>query len=112
MSVCNTITPLNVFYIDKTNSELTDIFELPITVNIVTTPEYDIRHLPGPIKNFLIDNLSADKVRNFLKQTITGCDIEWPKFCRTTDKLDQLRGQSFAETFPEWWKMLEPHWIK
>jgi hypothetical protein len=84
---------------------------LPIAVNIVTTPEYDIRHLPIPIKQYLIDTLSNPLVVNFLKQSISGCDIEWPKFCQTTDKLDQLRGQSFAETFPEWWKMLKPYWV-
>ena len=52
------------------------------------------------------------KYVNFLKQTVPGCDIEWPKFCRATNKLDQLRNQSFAEVFPEWWALLEPHWVK
>jgi hypothetical protein len=112
MSITNTITPLNVFYIDKTNSELISMFKLPVNTNIVTTPEYDIRHLPLPIKNFLINTLSNNQIVNFLKQPIPGCDIEWPKFCQTTDKLDQLRGQSFAKTFPEWWTLLEPHWVK
>jgi lipoprotein-releasing system ATP-binding protein len=25
-------------------------------------------------------------------------------------KLDQLRNQKFSETFPKWWKILEPYW--
>ena len=111
MLITYTVTPLNVFYIDDTIQELNKIFKLPISVNIVTTPEYDIRHLPPPIKKYLINNLSEPNVINFLKQSISGCDIEWPKFCQTTDKLDQLRGQSFAKTFPEWWNMLEPYWV-
>ena len=87
------------------------MFELPVKANLVTTPEYDIRHLPVPIKNYLINNLFTSNVVNFLKQTIPGCDIEWPKFCQATDKLDQLRGQSFSKTFPQWWDMLEPYWV-
>ena len=112
MGITNTITALNVFYVDKTTEDLSKMFKSKIGTNIVTTPEYDIRHLPIPIKQYLINNLLNYQVVNFLKQTITGCDIEWPKFCQTTDKLDQLRGQSFAKTFPEWWKLLEPHWVK
>ena len=91
--------------------EIKEYLNIPVGINIVTTPEYDIRHLPLPIKQYLINNLTTDKITNFLKQTIPGCDIEWPKFCRTTDRLDQLRGQNFAETFPEWWALLKPHWV-
>ena len=111
MGITNTITPLNVFYVDKINKELEELFNLPVNVNIVTTPEYDIRHLPTPTKQYLINTLSNTTVTNFLKQTIPGCDVEWPKFCQTTNKLDQLRGQSFAKTFTEWWNILEPHWV-
>ena len=108
-----TVTPLNVFYVDDA---ITDIKKLigvaPTGVNIVTTPEYDMRHLPAPVKQYLIEHVKEPTTVNFLKQTIPGCDVEWPKFCRATDRLDQLRGQSFAKTFPEWWTILEPHWVK
>jgi sulfatase maturation enzyme AslB (radical SAM superfamily) len=107
-----TITPLNVFYIDQIVEDLVKEFEIPVGINIVTTPEYDIRHLPIPVKNMLINTLSNYKIVSFLQKTIPGCDVEWPKFCRATDKLDQLRNQKFSETFPEWWKILEPHWVK
>lgn len=111
-SVCLTITPLNVFYIDQIKQDLEKAFGLEVSVNIVTTPEYDIRHLPVPVKTMLIDTLQDQLIVEFLKNTIPGCDIEWPKFCRATDKLDQLRNQSFADVFPEWWKILEPYWVK
>lgn len=112
LTITVTITPLNIFYIDQIIKDLTDMFNIPVSTNIVTTPEYDIRHLPQPVKNYLINNINHQVVINFLKQTIPGCDIEWPKFCQITNKLDQLRDQSFAQTFPEWWKLLEPYWIK
>jgi hypothetical protein len=113
IGVSLTITPLNVFYVDTIICGLKQLLGLaPKTVNIVTTPEYDIRHLPTLVKQYLIENIKESTTVNFLKQTISGCDIEWPKFCRATDKLDQLRGQSFSKTFPEWWALLEPYWVK
>ena len=107
-----TITPLNVFYIDQIKQDLEKAFGLKVSVNLVTTPEYDIRHLPGPVKTMLINTLQDQNTVEFLKNPIPGCDIEWPKFCRATDKLDQLRNQSFANAFPEWWEILEPYWVK
>jgi organic radical activating enzyme len=106
-----TVTPLNVYYIDQIVEELKQMFNLTVDVNMVTNSEYDIRHLPVNVKSYLINNLKTMSVVNFLKQTIPGCDIEWPKFCQTTDKLDQLRNQSFSQTFPDWWKLLNPHWV-
>lgn len=111
MRITNTITPLNVFNVDQTIQWLVDNLKLSVNVNIVHTPEYDIRHLPVPIKQYLIKNIKNTQVTNFLQQTIPGCDIEWPQFCKVTDRLDQLRKQSFAKTFPDWWKMLKPYWI-
>jgi sulfatase maturation enzyme AslB (radical SAM superfamily) len=110
MTITCTITPFNVFYIDKILHNLKSMFNIYVGTNIVTTPEYDIRHLPQPVKSYLIANTKEPLIKNFLQQNIPGCDVEWPKFCQATDRLDQLRGQSFANTFPEWWSMLEPYW--
>jgi len=107
-----TITPINVFYLDQILQDLENTFNITVAQNIVTTPEYDIRHLPVPVKQMLMTKLKSARITSFLKKTIPGCDVEWPKFCRATDKLDQLRGESFAETFPEWWEILEPYWVK
>jgi organic radical activating enzyme len=106
-----TITPLNVFYIDAIEQNLSQQLGMPISINIVHSSEYDIRHLPVPIKTWLIDNIKNHQVKSFLQQTIPGCDIEWPKFCQVTDRLDQIRGQSFRAAFPEWWDMLKPYWV-
>lgn len=106
-----TVTPLNVFYIDQILENLKKQFSKRVNINLVTTPEYDIRHLPIPVKTRLINSIKNQEVRSFLTKTIPGCDIEWPKFCRATNKLDQLRDQSFSKTFPEWWAILEPHWV-
>lgn len=112
LAITLTITPLNVFYVDQILEDLGKTFTIPAGVNIVTTPEYDIRHLPIPVKDMLIGTLKNQKIKGFLSKTIPGCDVEWPRFCRVTDRLDQLRGQSFANAFPKWWKILEPYWVR
>jgi sulfatase maturation enzyme AslB (radical SAM superfamily) len=112
LSITYTVTPLNVYYIDQDTDQLEKMFGLPVLHNLVTTPEYDIRHLPTEVKNYLTKKTKNSIVVEFLKQIIPGCDVEWPKFCKVTDKLDQLRNQDFKKVFPDWWKILEPYWIK
>jgi organic radical activating enzyme len=111
MSCIMTVTPLNVFYVDAIEQNLSRILDMPVSTNIVHSSEYDIRHLPVPVKTYLMTNLRNQQVKNFFEQTIPGCDTEWPKFCQVTDRLDQIRGQSFRQVFPEWWDILEPYWI-
>jgi hypothetical protein len=95
LSITYTVTPLNVYYIDQDTDQLEKMFGLPVLHNFVTTPEYDIRHLPTEVKNYLTKKTKNSIVVEFLKQIIPGCDVEWPKFCKVTDKLDQLRNQDF-----------------
>lgn len=106
-----TVTSLNVFYVDAIEQNLRQLLGMPILTNIVHSSEYDIRHLPVPVKNWLIGNTKNYQVKSFLEQTIPGCDIEWPKFCQVTDRLDQIRNQSFQSAFPEWWNILKPYWV-
>jgi len=112
LGITNTITAFNVHNVDQINQQLGEMTRMTPGINMVTTPEYDIRHLPVPVKQYLIQHTTNSKVNNFLQTSIPGCDVEWPKFCKITDRLDQLRGQNFSQTFPEWWKLLAPHWIK
>lgn len=106
-----TITPYNVFNIDEIMLNLEQILKVNVSPNIVTTDEFDIRHLPVPVKDILLKTLTNEKIKNFLSQTIPGCDIYWPKFCQITDKLDKIRNQSFGKIFPKWFKILEPYWV-
>lgn len=105
-----TITSINVYDVDAIRTNLENLLEMPVDLNFVVNSEYDIRHLPIPVKTWLIDNIKSQEIVQFLQQTIPGCDIEWPRFCQVTDRLDQLRKQSFQAVFPEWWKILKPYW--
>lgn len=107
LSICTTVTPLNVIDIDKIKNNLKK-FELTIGLNLVTSPgEYDIRHIPQSVKKVIAKRNPS--IANFIMQTVPGCDVLWPKFWKHTKDLDQLRGQSFEDTFPEFYKLIKPY---
>lgn len=113
VSMCGiiTITPLNIYHVGHDIQQLSQQLDLHLIENFVYTDEYDARHLPIAIKQWLINNSTSQNVRNWLALTVPGCDQYWPEFCKLTDQLDKIRGQSFSTTFPEWWRMLEPYWV-
>ena len=116
LSITLTVSTYNVWNLDRILKNLSN-YKIPIGINIVYSPNhYDIRHLPISVKNKLItrfkNNNELKFVANMLSHTISGCDIEWPKFCQEVDILDKIRNQSFAETFPEFWKEISPFWVQ
>ena len=101
------MTPLNVFNVQKIKFNL-EKYKLAVGLNIVTSPgEYDIRHIPLPVRKIIAKQNPS--IANFIMQTVPGCDILWPKFWQHTKDLDRLRGQSFEDTFPEFYKLLTPY---
>jgi sulfatase maturation enzyme AslB (radical SAM superfamily) len=102
-----TVSPLNVFNITKIKTNLTK-YTLRTGLNIVTSPgEYDIRHIPLPVRKVIARQNPS--IANFIMQTVPGCDVFWPKFWKHTKDLDQLRGQSFEDTFPEFYELIKPY---
>jgi hypothetical protein len=89
---------------------------LNVGANVVYTPEqYDFRHLPHPVKNELIERLSAytgqhkrniNNMVNLLKHNIPGCNVLFPKFWYELNNLDKIRNVKFAEVMPEYYKAL------
>ena len=110
-----TVTTLNIYYIDEIVNELKDRFNIKVFLNFVTGPdeEYDIRHLPLSIREIIAKKLEksgeCQQAINFLMQTIPGCDIIWPKFWKTTKMLDEIRNQSFENTFTEYYEILKEY---
>ena len=104
--ICITVTPLNVLHVSQIKQKLDQY--LPAYLNIVTSPEeYDIRHIPLSVRKIIANRNPS--VAKFIMQTVPGCDIYWPKFWKHTKDLDQLRGQSFEDTFPEFYKLIKPY---
>jgi organic radical activating enzyme len=107
--ICVTVTSLNVFYLDSIKKNLSN-FGVPMgSGNFVYSPsEYDVRHMPRPVRTIIAKKLAHDKVSaNFLMQTIPGCDVAWSKFWKVTKELDHIRGQSFESTFPEFYELIK-----
>jgi sulfatase maturation enzyme AslB (radical SAM superfamily) len=106
MHIITTVTPLNVLHISRIKQKLNQ--HLPTHLNIVTSPgEYDIRHIPLPVRKVIAKQNPI--VATFIMQTVPGCDIHWPKFWQHTKDLDRLRGQSFEDTFPEFYELIKPY---
>lgn len=106
LGICITITPLNAWRVANIKKNLNQY--LPAYFNIVTSPgEYDIRHIPLPVRKVIAKRNPS--IAKFIMQTVPGCDIYWPKFWQHTKDLDQLRGQSFEDTFPEFYELIKPY---
>ena len=110
-----TVTTLNIYYLDDILESLQTQFQCSVALNFVTGPdeEYDIRHIPllirELIKKKIEKNPGCQPAINFMMQTIPGCDIIWPKFWKTTKMLDDIRGQDFQSTFPEFYEELKDY---
>ena len=110
--ICLTVSIFNIWYIDDILDELGK-YGLNIGVNVVYTPEhYDFRHLPGEVKNTLIERftnyngkfkMQMNNLVNLLKHNIPGCNILFPKFWYELVALDKIRSQSFKEVMPEYY---------
>ena len=111
LHICNTITPLNIMYVKDTHEKLTEMTGLRVTLNFVTGPtEYDIRNIPTPVKEKLAENLKDLKqVVDFMSQSTGDSDTAWPRFWEVTKQLDAIRGQSFEETFPEFYELIKDY---
>jgi hypothetical protein len=113
VNICFTVSIYNIWYADQITTELSK-FKIPVTVNVVYGPEqYDMRHLPLEIKKLLADRLATNEhcqnLVGLLTHVIPGCDIWWPKFWQEVQVLDQIRSQSFAEVFPEYYQAILPY---
>jgi hypothetical protein len=112
VNICFTPNIYNIWYADEIYAGLSE-FNLPISINPVYGPEqYDMRHLPIPVKNQIIKKLEKykklDLLVKLLNHTIPGCDIYWPKFWKEAQILDRIRNQKFEQVFPEYYEAITP----
>jgi hypothetical protein len=113
--ICLTVSIFNIWYIDEIIDELGK-YGLQIGVNVVDAPEqYDFRHLPGEVKNTLIEKFNNYKgnypiqmsnLVNLLKHNIPRCNILFPKFWYELIALDKIRNQKFKDVMPEYYNAI------
>ena len=118
LEACITISLLNVYYV-KDYIQFFHSMGIHCGINIVHRPDYlNLRIAPARVKQAIIDHLNLqpfrsdawnDKIKNiikFIELDFANADELMLQFWDFTNKYDMLRGQSYADTFPEFYKVL------
>ncbi len=107
-----TISVYNVFYVDEVE-KLANELGIPFYAHILYDPEYlSVHVLPNEVRQEIIKKLSVnpsiqkDKVIAHLNEQTY---LDWNKFVLEVNKRDQIRGEDFKNTFPEFYSVLERH---
>lgn len=107
LEITCTLNTLNIFYYSEIYLELLKL-GFKVGTNIVTVPEeYDIRILPEKVKQIIVNK--SPKLTEYIFQEVNNSQKHFEKFWQVTKDLDQMRGQSFATTFPEYYECLKPY---
>jgi len=115
MHVCITVCSLNVLYVTDLQQYFRDR-GLPAFFNMVHYPQHlNVRSLPDQIKQQVRSKLlskPADwqitSILDFMNMPLANQPQLWTKFLESTKKLDLLRQQDLALTFPELWELIKP----
>lgn len=122
VAVCITVCTLNIWYV----ADMLEYFQkrnISVFINLVHLPEYlNIRCLPNPVKDAIVQHLDRPRavnqfaqgliqqLKNFINLEHPDAQRHWQQFCHKTTKIDHLRDQDFASTFPEMYQQLKPYW--
>jgi hypothetical protein len=128
VSICITVSFFNIYYIDK----VFEYFEQrgwQIHFNMAHLPQHiNLKIIPPQVKQAIKEKLLRSTSQKFLQEVasiLTYMDqtLEptntwdykkslWSELVRITNELDITRGQSFSETFPEFYNLVSPHWVQ
>lgn len=115
ISVTVTVSIFNIMYLDKIFNFFNNL-GIHCSFNILHNPEYyNLRILPADSK-LAVKNHLIEKFNHPLKKPIMDfIDLEIDtensikEFLKVTSDIDNLRDQSFADTFPEMFNLIEMH---
>lgn len=99
-----TVQILNIFYLPEIKARVQELLPLAPYWNLLVDPAYlFVKNMPDHVKQHVIKKLSADSeyddIINVIQQPTD--EKEWKKFLEITHALDQIRGENFEKTFPE-----------
>lgn len=100
----STVDILNIYYLPELKHAIMQILPLSPFWNLLVQPDYlFIKNMPDSIKSAVIKKLETDIEFNDIINVINQpADLtKWKKFLEVTDRLDSIRDENFAETFPE-----------
>jgi organic radical activating enzyme len=100
----STVNILNVYYLPELKAAVKEILPLAPFWNLLVEPKYlFIKNMPDKIKSAVIAKLSNDPEFEDLISVIQqpGDPEQWQRFLTFTAGLDEIRQESFDQTFPE-----------
>jgi len=107
--LASTVSVYNIFYIDEIEN-LANELGIPFYAHILYSPDYlSVHVLPVEVRNEIIKKLSVnpsiqrDKVIAHLNEQTY---LDWDTFVLEVNKRDQIRGEDFKTTFPEFYDLL------
>jgi len=111
--VCVTVCAYNIMYL----GEIERYFKtrgIGYFFNMVHHPQHiNVRVLPNTVKQQIRTHLAGAShqvvsILDFMDMPLDNQTELWAKFWSTTTKLDLLRKQDLAQTFPELWELIKP----
>lgn len=119
VAVCITVNTLNVLHVPEI-VKFFDEMQLPYYVNLLHGPPYyNVRNINQSIKEKITDkykcnnNNLSEYSKNSLKTVLSymnnyiSSDGPWTEFIKFTKAKDEYRKESFEETFPELFSIIE-----
>jgi MoaA/NifB/PqqE/SkfB family radical SAM enzyme len=116
LTICVTVNMHNVWYL----REILEFFHekgIPVYLNFLhDPPRYNIRNLHETLKRELYvryKDYGSDTINMWLKKAIDimalskSDHITWENFLEITVELDDIRGENFAKTFPEFYEAIQ-----
>lgn len=105
----STVEILNIFYLPELKKAVMDILPLSPFWNLLITPSFlFIKNMPDYVKSKVVEKLSSDDdfvdLINVINQPADLSD--WENFLEVTKSLDSIRGENFAQTFPEFFEII------
>lgn len=127
VSICVTVSLFNIYYVD----EIFNYFNQSgwqVHFNLAHLPLHvSIKALPVLVKKIIREKLLKNPsstfqraiapVLSYMDQELTTSEVSrngyvngvWPEVVRSTNELDCLRQESFKNTFPEFYNIIEPY---
>ena len=104
-----TFSVLNAWSVDQLTAWVQDKIG-PYYINMVNSPLWLPVHIaPEPVKQALLGHITNTELRGYLTLQEHN-PMLWKQCLIWTKRQDLYRNQSFAETFPEYFKLIQPYW--
>ena len=104
-----TFSIMNAWSADQTMQWITDNIGSSY-INMVNSPDYLAMHIaPDTVKQAMLDRIANHEVRGYLTLKEYNPQL-WKQFIIWMKRQDLYRNQSFANTFPEFFQIIQPWW--